>query len=69
MNFQKLIIFRIFRNFRKSSAAHTKIIVCVLFYVNMFDETPGNLMGPFSNDVFTNLVSTFDFNVKLLKVI
>ena len=52
MNFKKLIIFRIFRNFRKSSAAHTKIIVCVLFYVSMFDKTPGNLMGPFFNDSF-----------------
>ena len=36
----------------KSQAAHTKIIVCVLIYVNMFDKTPCNLMSPFSNDIF-----------------
>ena len=47
-----LIIFRIFQNFRKSSAAHTKIFVCVLFYVNILDKTSCNLMSPFSNDIF-----------------
>ena len=39
-----------------SSAAHTKIIIWVLFFyfffVNMFDKTPSNLMSPFSNDIF-----------------
>ena len=64
-----MINFQIFRNFQKSSAAQTKMIVCVLFYVNLFDKTPCNLMSPCSNDIFTNLVSTSDFNVKLLKVI
>ena len=49
--FWKLIIFQIFWNFRKSSAAYTKIIVCVLFYVNMLDKPPCNLMSPFSNDI------------------
>ena len=53
MKFKKLIIFQIFRNFRKSSPAHTKIIVCVLFYVNMFDKTPCNLMSSFSIDIFS----------------
>ena len=66
MNFQKLLIFRIFGNFQKSSAAHTEVIVCVIFYVNMFDKTPYNLMSIFSNDIlFTNLISTSDLNVKL----
>ena len=39
--FLKKLIFRIFRYFPKSSAAHTQIIVCVLSYVNMhmFDRT------------------------------
>ena len=46
------MIFQFFRSFRKSPAAHTKIIVCVLFDVNMFDKTPCNLMSPFSNDIF-----------------
>ena len=41
-----------FGNFPKSSAAHTKIVVCILFYVNMFDKTPCNLMSPFSTDIF-----------------
>ena len=64
-----MIIFQIFRNFRKSPVAHTKIIVCVLFYVNMFGITPCNLVSPFSNDIFfTNLVSTSNFNVKLEKL-
>ena len=35
------------------------IIVCVLFYVNIFDKTK----SPFTNDIFTDLVSTSDFNV------
>ena len=66
MNLKKMIFFQIFQNVGKSSAAHTKIIVCVLLYVNMFDKTPCNLMSTFSNDIFvTNLVSTSDFNVKL----
>ena len=38
MNFLKTLIFHIFRYFRKSSAAHTKVIVCVLFHVNMSDQ-------------------------------
>ena len=32
--FKNKLIFRILRYFRKSSTAHTKIIVCVLFHVN-----------------------------------
>ena len=55
MNSQKIDIFLIFRKFRKSSAAHTKTIVCVLFYVNVFDKTPCNLMSPFSNDIFLQI--------------
>ena len=54
--FLKLIIFRFFRNFRNSLAAHTKIIVCVLSYVNTFDKTPCNLMSPFSNCIFFLLI-------------
>ena len=33
-----MIFFQIFQNVGKSSAAHTKIIVSVLLYVNMFDN-------------------------------
>ena len=62
--FLKIDNFPNFQIFQKSSAAHTKIIVYVLFYVNVFDKTPFNLMSPFSNDIFTNLVSTSVFNVK-----
>ena len=61
MNFQKLIIFQIFQNFRKSSAAHAKIIVCVLLYVNMFDKPPCNVMSPFSNDIFYQFGLHFRF--------
>ena len=51
-------------DFTKSSASYTKFILCVLFYVNLFD-TPCNLMSLFSNDIFfTNLVSTSAFNMK-----
>ena len=35
-DFLKKLIFNIFRYFRTSLAAHTQIIVCVLFHVNMF---------------------------------
>ena len=65
-----MIIFRIFQNFRKSSAAHTKIIVCVLFYVNMFDKTPCNLMSPISKDIFLLIwYPHFDYSAKNVKVI
>ena len=36
--------------FSKKRAAHIKIIVCVLFCVNMFDQTQYSLISPFSND-------------------
>ena len=51
----KKLIFHIFRYFRKSSAAHTKIIVCVLFHVNMFDEAQCSLISPFYNGNFSRL--------------
>ena len=35
--------------FSKKSIAHTKIIVCVLFYVNMLDQTQYSLFSPFLN--------------------
>ena len=50
-----------FPNFPKFSENH-----CMCFILcYMFDKTQCNLMGPFSNDIFTNLVSTSDFNVEL----
>ena len=36
--------------FLKSSAAHAKIFVCVLFHANLFDQTQCNSISPFSND-------------------
>ena len=65
MNFQNLLIFRDFPKCSEIIRSHTKIIVCVLFYVNMLDKTSCNLISPFSNDIFYYLVSTSDFNVKL----
>ena len=37
-DFLENLIFRILWWLRISSAAHNQIIVCVLFYVNMFDQ-------------------------------
>ena len=51
-DFLKIDNFRIFQYFRKSSAAHTKIIVRALFYVNMLDKKTYNWMVPFSKDMF-----------------
>ena len=42
-----------------------KIIVCVLFNVTMLDQTQYSLISLFSNDIFSRLVSTSSFNVKL----
>ena len=64
--FFKKAYFLNFQIFWKSSAAHTKIIVCVLFHVNMFDKAYLNLIIPFSNNIFARLVSTSGFKVKLL---
>ena len=44
--------FCIFHYFRKWSAAHTKIIVCLFFNVTMLDQTQYSLNSPFSNDTF-----------------
>ena len=41
------------------------IIVCVLFHVNMLDQTQNSLIIPFSNDIYFRLVSTSGFNVTL----
>ena len=67
MNFKKLIILQILQNFRKSPAAHTKFIVCVIFYVNMFDKTPCNLMSPFSNDIFFFFFYLFGIYFRFLR--
>ena len=56
-------------NFRKSSAPHTKIIVCVLFYVTMLDQTQYSLISPFSNDNFFKTGVHFRFERETLKVI
>ena len=45
--FLKKLFFGIFR---KSKAAHTKIIEYVLFYVNLFDQAHYSLISPYSND-------------------
>ena len=63
--FKKHLNFCIFWYFRKSSAAHTKIVACVLFNVTMLDQTQYSLFNPFSNDIFSRLESTSDFNLKL----
>ena len=49
------------------TTAHTKIIVCVLFYVNMFDQTQYSLISSFLNIILSGLVSTSGFNVKLYR--
>ena len=55
--------FLLFRCFRKSSAAHTKTIVCVLSHVNMLDQTQYSVLAIFLT-IFLRLVSTSGFNVK-----
>ena len=65
MIFKIKLIVGIFRYFQKSSAAHTKIIVCVLFHVNMLDQTQYSSISPFSNDIFSKTGVHFGFNVKL----
>ena len=50
---------------KKVSAAHTKISVCVLSYVNIIDLTQHSLISPFYNEIFSRLVSISGFNVKL----
>ena len=52
--FKKNINFCIFRYFWKSSAAPTKVIVCVWFNVTMLEQTQYSLISPFSNDIFSN---------------
>ena len=56
------LIFRIFHFLQKSAAAHTKINVCVIFHVNMFDQAHYSLISPFSDDNFSRLVTTSGFN-------
>ena len=46
----------------------SKIISCiasVLFNVTMLDQTRYSLINPLSNDIFSRLVSTSGFNMKL----
>ena len=54
MIFLKKSHFPHFQIFLRSSAAHAKIFVCVLFHVNMFDQTQYSLISPFSNDKIFN---------------
>ena len=62
--FLKKFIFCLFCDFRKSSAAHTKIIVRVLLYVHMLDKHITAWSAHFLA-IFLRLVSTSGFNVKL----
>ena len=61
--------FHISRYFWKLSAAHTKIIVCVLFYVNFFDWTQYSLISPFSNEKILKTGVHFRFLRETLKAI
>ena len=54
----------IFWYFRKSSAAHTKIVARVLLNVTMLYQSQYSLINPFSNDIFSRLEPTSGFNVK-----
>ena len=56
-----LVILCIFRYFRKSSGAHTKIIVCVLFHVDIFGQTQYSFISLFSNDKFSKTGVHFMF--------
>ena len=58
LRFFKKATFPHFEYFRKLSAAHTYIIVCVLFHVKMFGKAHYRFISPFSSDNFSGLVST-----------
>ena len=53
----------------KPSAAQYKIILCVLFHVNKFDQAWHNLISPFSCNTFFMTGVHFRFDRKTLKVI
>ena len=44
---------------------HTKIIVCVLFYISILDQAQYSLISPFLTVILSRLVSTSGFNVKV----
>ena len=63
----KELIFSIFRYYWKSSAAYTKIIICVLFNVNMFQQIHYSLISPFSNDDLFKTGAHLRFKREILK--
>ena len=63
----KKVIFAHFLYFRKSSAAHTKIIAWGLFHVNMFDQTHYSLVTPYSKDIYLKTGVHFWFYREILR--
>ena len=58
----------IFREFWKSSVTHIKIIVCVLFYLNMVDKTQQNSIGLFCGGKSFTTVLHFRLHCEILTI-
>ena len=69
---KKELIFRIFqylKNNQLHNKSHTRIIVCVLFYVNMLDQSPYSSISPNFNIYSFKIDVHFRFECEIWKVI
>ena len=64
MHFQK---YHDFRDILKSSEAQAKMVKCILFYLNMVDNTQGNSISPFSEDTYFTTAAYFRFQCERFK--